>query len=126
MRVVCNIHHLYTFDPFTPIFPGFPPPDENIRDLLTVHGANAGEDKTRMLRFLFVLFSETANVLEIELKVTGNRPACIAQFREYMTYGQQFREVGSKRREFYKRVVSAVEDVSFVSQLNYHSYVLQM
>ncbi len=98
-------------------FPGFPPPDHAIRDLLT-RSQGEEEEKNRMLHFLHVLFEKTRNLLEINLNEAKTRSERITMFREYVTAGQNIERVGEDRREFYKTIVDEVEAVSLVYYLS--------
>src|SRR6267378_2482826 len=85
-------------------FPGFPPPDHAIRDLLT-RSQGEEEEKNR-------------NLLEINLNEAKTRSERITMFRGYVTAGQNIEHVGEDRREFYKTIVDEVEAVSLVYYLS--------
>lgn len=92
------------------MFPGFPPPDHVIRDLLC-----QGDDETvysRMLHFLSVLFEKTMSLIINELKGANNRSERITKFKEFMTDGQTFTRVGEMRKKFYEDIAAVVETVS--------------
>jgi hypothetical protein len=91
----------------------FPPPDHVIRDLLT-HCDNDG-----MLHFLTVLFETTTTVITNDLKEARSRSERITKFREFMKEGQSTTGVGKKRRDFYTRIVVAVNAVSRICQSNF-------
>ncbi len=86
------------------MFPGFPPPDHDIRDLLT--GSKKEDvEKHLMIHFLTILFEKTRSMLETCLVGANTRSEHITKFCEYMTIGQNFECVGNQRQEFYKDVV---------------------
>jgi len=106
---VISIHLSYRYGLFT-MFPGFPPPDRDVRDFLT-RQMDEAQTRSRMVHFLIVLFRKTADVLKKELKVpaANRRSECTTRFREYMTSGQNARATGERRCTFYKGIVYDVE-----------------
>ena len=106
--------------PITPMFPGFPPPDDAIRNLLTKTGSNdTNTIYSLMLHFLIVLFEETESVITEGLKGARNRSRRITKFREFMTAGQTMSSVGENRRNFYKKIAVIVESVSRIYRLDF-------
>ncbi len=98
------------------MFPGFPPPDHAIRDLLT-GSKHEDSEKTLMIHFLTVLFKKTKSVLE---SIGANsRSERTTKFREYMTTGQNFERVGHQRQSFYEDIVCEVEEVCYVYHLTF-------
>jgi hypothetical protein len=98
------------------MFPGFPPPDHAIRDLLT---QNDGETVYfRMLHFFSVLFEKTTSLITNELKAK-NRSQRITKFMEFMSEGQTGTSVGVKRQNFYENIAAVVESVSRIYVLNF-------
>jgi hypothetical protein len=103
--------------PVTPIFLGFPPPDNAIRNLLTP-GGRGSIVYSRMLHFLSVLFEKTKSVI-IEFKDAKSQSDRITRFRDFMTDGQTDEKVGANREFFYGDIARCVETVSRVYQLNF-------
>jgi hypothetical protein len=101
--------------PITPIFLGFPPPDNAIRNLLTQRESDRTIVYSRMLHFLSVLFEKTRSVV-IGFKEPKSRSECITNFRDFMTDGQTNDFVGAKRLSFYEDIARHVESVSRLYQ----------
>ncbi|SRR6266404_1386485 len=105
------------------MFPGFPPPDNAIRQLLTGTMEEKVE-KHLMLHFLTVLFEKTKSVLDSDLKGANSRSERITKFREFMAAGQEFGRVGHERQTFYEDVVREVKKVSHVYRLSLISFYI--
>jgi len=100
------------------MFPGFPPPDHAIHDLLT-GSKKVDEEKSLMIHFLTVLFEITKRVLETKLIGANNRSERTTRFRDFMTSGQNFKRVGPQRQSFYEDIVREVEEVSYAYRLTF-------
>ncbi len=98
------------------MFSGFPPPDHDIRDLLT-GSKEDGKEMHLMIHFLTILFEKTKSVLETDLVGANSRSERITTFRDYMTTGQNFERVGHRRQAFYKDIVRKVDEVSYLYRL---------
>jgi hypothetical protein len=101
--------------PVTPIFLGFPLPDNVIRNLLTQRESDRTIVYSRMLHFLSVLFEKTRSVI-IGFKEAKSQSERITNFRDFMTNGQTNDTVGAKRHSFYEDIARHVESVSRVYQ----------
>jgi hypothetical protein len=110
--MVCNTHHL-----------GFPPPDEKVRDFLTLFHMQ-GEDMARKsynraCNFLCSLLIHTKKKIEELGDESKDR---IERFREFMSEGQTLHSVGDNRKKFYHEVVNQAEEVRRIFVINLHPY----
>jgi hypothetical protein len=96
----------------SPMFIGFPPPDNVIRDLLTRPGNDENKIYPRMLHFLFELFEKTSRVIADDLGEVMTRSQRIIAFRDFMTNGQNADGAGKTRQKFYDEIAATVETVS--------------
>lgn len=103
----------------TPMFLGFPPPDNAIRDLLT-RGDSTDIVRPRMLNFLSALFKRTKWIITSELQGAQTQSERITKFREFMIEGRTRTYVGSKREHFYKEVIHDGENVSWIYTIKLH------
>jgi len=119
-RDTYSMYKSVTFTPLAPphLFPGFPPPDHAIRNLLT-SSTKEKEEKTLMQHFLVVLFEKTQSILENELTDANNRSERITKFREYMRAGMDIESVGPGRQKFYDGIAEEVLAVSPVYLLTF-------
>jgi hypothetical protein len=85
----------------TPI-PGYPPPDDEVRDYLTADLSQA-ESYNRMCAFLEALFQHTGEIIQkFDDSELENLPAT---FRRKMTEGQMYTLVNNFRMNFYAAVI---------------------